>query len=490
MVKYFIYLLTILLCIGSVIGGTVTDTDSSGISFISSVGLTYNSYDICREGYTTSYDLAGSNISNVSKLNGRRYSTGFTSSNDEDVYVCSSGCDYTTLQDAVDDTPFFLYATRRIHISDGTYNENIYIKPVICGRTTESEGSIVCLRILGNSSNINGVKVSSFQIASAIGANTVEIQDMEIFGREPNSDENTSVSLYGGCVQLKNINFTGNVDYGVLSYSGDLHVRNSYFNNQTHLGQSKGIGSTLRIGDTYGSAGNTGYVKEELIKADDASYVFLENNSVTYNGNLAEPKGNGIVIVSQSDEDLTPTYYYNLEGVLQNFEVFGNLTAEKIFSSNGLRFNTFGSSNSVIDSVGAVYVNAGYDLSGNEDIFLQSNGNNIMRLDSDLNTYIYNNLSIDGSNIAINDGLGASGDTYINFNDNRASVGFGSSVAYLQAGTSRDVEIRVNGGTPAMRFDNTKKITIYNLTATYTNNSAFVCVNNTGVIYASEVACP
>jgi len=33
-------------------------------------------------------------------------------------------------------------------------------------------------------------------------------------------------------------------------------------------------------------------------------------------------------------------------------------------------------------------------------------------------------------------------------------------------------------------------VTIKNLVATYTNGSAYVCVNNSGQIYASETACP
>jgi hypothetical protein len=56
------------------------------------------------------------------------YSKGITT-----VTVCSVGCDYTTIQDALNEVPYFINQKYTVQISAGTYAEDLWIPPIQVG---------------------------------------------------------------------------------------------------------------------------------------------------------------------------------------------------------------------------------------------------------------------------------------------------------------------------------------------------------------------
>jgi uncharacterized membrane-anchored protein YitT (DUF2179 family) len=60
-------------------------------------------------------------------------------------------------------------------------------------------------------------------------------------------------------------------------------------------------------------------------------------------------------------------------------------------------------------------------------------------------------------------------------------------------GTKLVFEVTANGATSraeALSIDQNKAVTLNGLSGTYTGGSAYVCVYNSGILYASETACP
>lgn len=197
------------------------------------------------------------------------YDTNFT--------VCASGCDYTTIQDAVNQVPYILRHKYWIIINDGTYNENVFVQPIINDRRDQTEGAIAGLSIRGNTSNVNGAKVDSFQFASTQGTHPVIVSYLNIFGSDETSDEGTSFSAYGANVLGHHLNFTNeSVNYAVMSYESNLEIHTSSFSGMDYAGLAKVMGH-LRMGDTFGGSSINGSLGTAIARSDDSSFVYLEN---------------------------------------------------------------------------------------------------------------------------------------------------------------------------------------------------------------------
>ena len=111
-----------------------------------------------------------------------------TSNADRSVTVCSSGCTYSTVQSAIDDVPFILRHQYTVNIRDGNYSEDVYVPPLVTSATTNTEGSCCTLEVIGNQSDMNGVRIKSLQVSGITGTWGAIFNYINFYGQEPRSD--------------------------------------------------------------------------------------------------------------------------------------------------------------------------------------------------------------------------------------------------------------------------------------------------------------
>lgn len=295
----------------------------------------------------------------------------FTSNAPRTITVnASGGSDYTTIQEAVCQVPFILRHEYRINVADGTYNEDVYIPTTITSgiNNPATEGSVVMFQIDGNS-KVN-TKVKSFHATSIIGTWGLTISDFNVYGQEFSSDENASISVYASnSVLLIGINFTANVQYGVLGYGSGVYLHGSNFNGNQNYGMQIKRGGFGKFGDDYNNQNNNGSVNIALVTASQSFIDVQEYN------NVSAPK---ITICSDENEGLV-TYggrVYCISSSLYNERV----------SSDNLVLYLDGSSFSDKSGNGLKsynYSNVGIDYSGKFGKAYEFNGvSSILRINS------------------------------------------------------------------------------------------------------------
>ena len=159
--------------------------------------------------------------------------------------VCTEGCNYTTIQAAINTLPFIIRHQYVIDVRNGAYAEHVFIPSMIVADVTDStEGSVVGVSIRGNQSDWGVVQVLSFHIASQLGYGTPTIKWFNITGTDPWSDENASIAIYGSNhPTIKECTFDS--DYsriGVLAYASFVTLSN------LSLGNNLIIGATVKHG--------------------------------------------------------------------------------------------------------------------------------------------------------------------------------------------------------------------------------------------------
>lgn len=198
----------------------------------------------------------------IAGISGQASSRLLVSNQSTTLTVCSSGCDYNNIQEAINTVPLILRHPYLILISAGTYNENLWIPPTIVGDIiSNTEGSVQGLKIYGE--NMNTVFLNSIQVSSSLGAISPSINNLTIIGTDPYSDENVSISFYGTKgAELKHINLTGNPSRnGILCYDCQLTVSDIHLGNNDLVGgiQVKHFGMvTSQDGGVHGNV--SGYV--------------------------------------------------------------------------------------------------------------------------------------------------------------------------------------------------------------------------------------
>lgn len=195
--------------------------------------------------------------------------------------VCASGCDYTTINSAMKDVPFILRHSYAINVGVGTFDEDVLVPPTISSFTGASEGGVGAFSIYGNS--MNGTRVRSIQVLSSVGAWNPVISNMEIYGQEPRSDENASVSVYGAqSALLYRINFTARVTNAIMSYNGGVYVHSSIFNGSQNYALLQKAGGQSMFGDDYLNSSNNGSVITALTQITHLGMIQVNSrNNVT-----------------------------------------------------------------------------------------------------------------------------------------------------------------------------------------------------------------
>lgn len=207
----------------------------------------------------------------------------FVSNYPRNISVCSSGCDYTRIQDAINQVPLILRHEYLIDIHDGVYNENLYIPPIISSGVLNdgiyNQGSCVMLKIWGNQSDRNAVSIQSAQISGANGCQTPSLAYMRVLGTDPLSSENVSIAVYGSNhVVLQRLNFTGNsANIGIMSYGSSLTISTTDFgNNDLDYAMIVKHGGEIYFND----GANYGSVTNHVVYHDSGN-VYFNNDTIS-----------------------------------------------------------------------------------------------------------------------------------------------------------------------------------------------------------------
>jgi hypothetical protein len=138
---------------------------------------------------------------------------------------------YTTIQSAVDQIPYFISHPIRINIDCGTYAEDVSVQQSIASRLVGTTTISVPLIISGSSTNPTCVTVKSFTFNGTAQGSYMGLANLNISTSSPfaigGDNEKAGLSFFGVTdVGLNNITFTGGED-GILCYESHCMLESS-----------------------------------------------------------------------------------------------------------------------------------------------------------------------------------------------------------------------------------------------------------------------
>lgn len=220
-------------------------------------------------------DAKGNDISNVGALSteeavvGREVPRNLVSEveSGEDFIGINVPGDFDTIQEAVNQIPYFVNHRVRISIDPGTYDEDVEVGPAITRffpyQHDHRSNPII---IEGNGTDPSDVKVGSFVVTGMGGNNAVRIKDMELTRGSAKDGHNASVGFFG-CrdAAVASVNITnseernGHSPRAVLAYASNVDVAGDIdIGTGTHIAFDCKHGGYLyareSVGDIVGSA--------------------------------------------------------------------------------------------------------------------------------------------------------------------------------------------------------------------------------------------
>lgn len=279
---------------------------------------------------------------------------------------------FQTITDALKQVPFIIRHYYLIEIDEGTYEEDVYIPPVVVSRLHSTEGAIIGLKIHGNGTNPTDTKINSMTIASCVGTHAIELSNFELTEEAPTSDESTCLAIYGSnSIIAHTLKISGTVSHGIMAYSSKLYTHSIEFVNCSYAALAKNM-SKIIFGDTGNP--NTGSVTGALLKCGKGSFIHLHSSTVsapktnsedstgkiwnykdTFTQNLGKP----------SDDNNYVILLEKYKGGVGNFTQ-GTFLCKRGSSNNNIldiiNINT-GSTGATTHS-GSIEVNRSYDVAG------------------------------------------------------------------------------------------------------------------------------
>ncbi|MCA9497046.1 MAG: right-handed parallel beta-helix repeat-containing protein [Nanoarchaeota archaeon] len=214
------------------------------------------------------------------------------------------GKTYSTIQDAANNLPLVIRHLTHIRVFDGTYNEDVFVPPVMISKTTTTEGPIVGAHIVGQGVNRTDVKIKSVTFSGCIGTYSASVNNVEIIDKADYSDEYPCIAFYGCKTgQVKNVKLSGTANCGVLAYGSDVIIEDTEFTTaQQRAVYAKSNGHII-LGNSYDSPNLlvTGSVAGDLIQVGKNSSVHVDGSSITYAGKLNNSSSKGKVFDRVSD---------------------------------------------------------------------------------------------------------------------------------------------------------------------------------------------
>lgn len=429
---------------------------------------------------------------------GQQAKRDLVSSTEINLTVCASGCDYTTIQEAVNQVPYMIRHRFTIHVSDGTYAEDVWIPPILVADIIDTEeGSVVGFRLVGNESNINGVKLKSIHVTTALGSQTPTIRDLSVYGHEPTSDENVSIAIYGSqYVQLTRINMTaesGSVKVGILCYGSQVSLSDIYFNNNYDAGVSLKHGAIVHSLDG-GLHGNVnGYVYQTV-----GGFAIVRNDTVMgtlgYNSIGSSSPTTGFVFRHTGTDDKKFYGVNGFDSYLRNVSFTGQNAEQALRvirnTNDTERGETYvDDTNWIFKSIQDESNSGGYQFYLGHDV---SSGEGFEILENDSTVLLEQEP---GGVLKILPGAGALDTSSVTFSAGRTTVGYDGSDGYIASSANKDVKIK-SGNYQLVSFD-FRNFTQFgdgtvqhNITLTSPDASEWCCgVGNSGSFTCTAGAC-
>lgn len=276
--------------------------------------------------------------------------------------------DYNTIQAAIDDCPKNLRHRYVIEIANGTYDEDLVIRGVGHQGTTNDSatlgggvggpGELGLLQIVGDRSNPSNVTVNSIAALGCTGVGSPIIWGVGFSGDEsPEVDESACV-VFSGCQQGAMgdcLVQDGAATQGILSYGGQLHVRDTEVHTQTGIAGKRGArihargitGSTTsrfylseasicHMGDHAAvdagdlafsdSAEGSVYYRDDNGPVYPGGWLHMDNGTAALNENLGGAEFrfrdavNGVIRFRSSGKGFGTTHIENLSGQTGDFD--------------------------------------------------------------------------------------------------------------------------------------------------------------------------
>ncbi|CAN8101875.1 unnamed protein product [Discula destructiva] len=254
---------------------------------------------------TTASSVSSSSSAEVSSVSSTSVSTSSgsssrTSAPSGSITVCDSGCDYTTIQDAVDSLDTSSSDAQSIYISSGTYTEQVTIPSLsgalsIYGETTDTSdysGNVVSIE--HSSSLASGAADDEHTGTLIIEADNVAVYNIDIKNTYGEGSQAIALSAYGTSQGYYGVGLYGYQDT-LLAETGNQLYANCYIEGAVDFifGQDARIWVT---GSTIASVG-AGAITANGRDSDDneSFYVF---DSCTVEAGSTDP-GTGVVYLGR-----------------------------------------------------------------------------------------------------------------------------------------------------------------------------------------------
>lgn len=254
----------------------------------------------------------------------------FINMQDITVSVCSSGCNYTTIQEAVDNLPLFLMGQYTVNVHNGDYStEGIVIRGSF-GINSRSGSETSRLVLTGNITNPGEVKIGSIFVIGLKGRTNI-IEGFNFTSFNSFTNENASLDVDNSDeVVIRNSVFSANGYRAIISYGGSNVKVAGNVNFGTGLYNFLAVtkhGSKLYMFD-----GNFTGSASEYAFSTPGGMIFIEDYEVSVTGmtGFYNRGGKGFLY-----SDLgTSGKMYGLSELDQGLKVNGNIELNNSWLSN------------------------------------------------------------------------------------------------------------------------------------------------------------
>jgi hypothetical protein len=259
------------------------------------------------------------------------------------MYVCDSGCEFTTINSALVQVPLILYHQYdiRIRITDNyTANEDVIIPYTIGAAKSINEGTNV-LYILGNEGNntVGHAKIKSLVVSGGTGTGNPSIHGFNISEVNDYDDEGAAIELYGTQrAYIDEMLISGTQTYGIILYNSGASIKHIDLGN---CRVTNGIGTKhggILYDDTDGqSAMLTGNVTNYVLVASGGGVSFSIFNNLTATGNCS-----GTLTLSGTEPLSNTAQIHAVNGLINNVQtrtIYGIENIPNLLTVNGLTSN-------------------------------------------------------------------------------------------------------------------------------------------------------
>jgi len=250
------------------------------------------------------------------------------------ITVCDSGCDYTSINNALGEVPLIMYHKYYIKVNATNYSAN---EDVIIPATIQSGfGSAIGLSQLTVQGIGGFAKVKSIIAFGGEGYGSPLVATFNVSEANDLDNEDAAIEFYGvtaGAVQ--NIIISGNQTYALVVYSGSVSVNN------ISVGDCKLVNglSTKHNGFIFGDDDTisiiSGSVKNYPLVSGGGGIISYANMSAT--GNCS---GTLVFDGTEPLSTTSPQFIYPTNGLIENFRtrtLYGIEIIPNILNVSGLK---------------------------------------------------------------------------------------------------------------------------------------------------------